>query len=139
VTDIKFIIGNWKMHGSPQTARELAVAVRATPGVEVVLCPPAIFIPEVAAAVAKSEVKVGAQDCHSQAEGAYTGDISAAMLKNAGCDYVIVGHSERRAQHQETNEQVKAKAAAAQAAGLVPVICVGETEGERDAGRAEAV
>lgn len=138
----KFIVGNWKMHGAADTASALAKAVAAfTAGpplpVEIVLCPPAVLIPAAVAAVGGSVVKIGAQDCHTQAEGAFTGDTGAPMLKSAGCEYVIAGHSERRRQHRETSEDVRKKAASAHAAQLIPIVCVGETEEERDSGKAE--
>src|SRR3546814_8084876 len=95
---------------------------------EMVLCPPAPYLIAVADAVAGSPIGVGGQDCHAQAEGAHTGDIAATMLRDVGCSYVIVGHSERRADHGESDAAVRAKAEAARAAGLVPIVCVGETE-----------
>lgn len=133
------IVGNWKMHGTPETARRLAEAVTQAKFQSqsvVVLCPPAVLIAEVAAIARAGAIKVGGQDCHAAAEGAFTGDVSAPMLKAAGCDYVIVGHSERRQQHGETSEDVRQKAAAAIAAGLIPIICIGETDSERAAGKA---
>lgn len=140
----KYIVGNWKMHGDPMKAAALAEAVgRACVGlpahVETVVCPPSILIPDVARQLSGSSVKTGGQDCHSEREGAYTGDISAPMLAAAGCTHVIVGHSERRINHMESDELVNAKADAALTAGLVPIICVGETQEERDGGRAEDV
>lgn len=103
---------------------------------EIVLCPPALFIEQAVQCARGSFLRVGGQDCSPHAEGAYTGEMSATMLKEVGCGYVIVGHSERRQYHGETNETVKAKANAAIAAGLVPVICIGETLAEREAGKA---
>jgi triosephosphate isomerase len=134
----KTIVGNWKMHGTPESARELARAIAACPlpsGVKVVICPPATLF----SVVAFAEVPMGGQDCSAEAEGAFTGDISASMLKEAGCDYVIVGHSERRHYHDETNEDVRNKATQAIAAGLIPIVCIGETAAERDAGNAKKV
>ncbi len=135
-----YIVGNWKMHGNAATARQLAASVaagfKASQHIEVVLCPPAMLMGEVKAVVTGSSLKMGGQDCHGEKEGAYTGDISAAMLKEAGCSYVITGHSERRMFHKETSADVSKKAAQAMAAGLVPIICIGETEAERDAGKA---
>lgn len=139
-----YVIGNWKMHGSMQLAQALsqaaiAAAHAAGAGTQVVLCPPAPYLTVVAAHLAGSPVALGGQDCHAQREGAFTGDVSAAMLKEVGCRYVIVGHSERRQYHGETDEAVRAKAEAALSAGLTPVICVGESLEDRQAGRAEAV
>jgi triosephosphate isomerase len=108
-------------------------------GVEVVLCPPFTLLAEVARHLIGTDIRLGAQDCHHEREGAFTGCISAAMLREAGCSYVITGHSERRRYQQETNAQVQQKARAAQQAGLIPVVCVGETLAEREAGKAEAV
>lgn len=140
----KYVVGNWKMHGDPELAEALAkgvVSFSAGPPlpVNVVLCPPFVLLPKVAQTIGSSAVKLGAQDCHAEKEGAFTGDIAAPMLKNAGCEYVIVGHSERRIHHRETSGDVNKKAAAAIAAGLIPIICIGETRVERDAGQAEAV
>jgi triosephosphate isomerase len=105
----------------------------------VVVCPPATILAAVARQGASSGILAGGQDCHPGASGAHTGDISAGMLADAGAQYVIVGHSERRAAHGETDDLVRAKAEAALGAGLKPIICVGETEAERDSGQAEAV
>ncbi|MSO89519.1 MAG: triose-phosphate isomerase [Rhodospirillaceae bacterium] len=133
------IAGNWKMNGSRREAIALAesVAARVTrepPQCKVLVCPPATLLHEVAVALRGRAVAVGGQDCHAQSRGAFTGDVSAAMIADAGGTYVIVGHSERRTLHGESDETVKAKAEAAHAAGLVAIICVGETEKERDAG-----
>lgn len=132
------IAGNWKMNldaaAAAGLARELAVAVATASAFEMVVCPPAPYLAMVGEAVSGSPVGLGGQDCHAAAAGAHTGDVSAAMLRDVGCDYVIVGHSERRADHGETDAMVRAKAEAARAAGLVPIVCVGETEAERDAG-----
>jgi triosephosphate isomerase len=106
---------------------------------ELAVCPPATLVSHAGAALAGGPVALGAQDCHAKPSGAYTGDISAEMLKDAGCAYVIVGHSERRAMHHETDAEVKAKAEAAHRAGLTAIVCVGETRAERDAGDALAV
>ncbi|WP_374448461.1 triose-phosphate isomerase [Stella sp.] len=139
------IAGNWKMNGLAADAeargRDLAGRTRAgdAPPCDWLVCPPATAIPVVVAAVAGAPVAVGGQDCHAAASGAHTGDIAARMLADAGCGYVIVGHSERRADHGEDDAAIAAKAAAAHAAGLVAIVCVGETEAERDAGRAHAV
>ena len=103
------------------------------------LCPPALLLGAVRDAVGTSAISVGGQDCHTAEQGAHTGDISAPMLADAGCGYVLVGHSERRADHVEDDSLVCAKASAAQSAGLVPVVCIGETLEQRDAGKAVGV
>ncbi len=133
------IAGNWKMNGLRREGIALAesIAARVTrepPQCEVLVCPPATLLQEVAAALRGRAVAVGGQDCHAQPRGAFTGDVSAAMIADAGGTYVIVGHSERRTLHGESDETVKAKAGAAHAAGLVAIVCIGETEKERDAG-----
>ena len=137
----RLIAGNWKMNMLRDDGRALAAAVAAGPSAQcgVVLCPPATLLAEVVAAVSGSPVQVGGQDCHAESSGAHTGDIAAAMLADLGCSHVIVGHSERRQNHGESNQAVQAKAAAALGAGLTPIICIGETEGERDADATEAV
>ena len=106
---------------------------------ELLICPPATLIGLVAEAVAGAPVALGAQDCHHKESGAHTGDVAAAMLADLGCRYVIVGHSERRADHGESSATVRAKAEAAQAAGLAAIVCVGETWAEREAGKTDAV
>ena len=137
----KLIAGNWKMNGLRDDGLALAedVATRfeaASPArYDMLVCPPFTLIPGVVEAVGRSGVTVGGQDCHMQQKGAHTGDTSAAMLKDAGCGYVTVGHSERRTNHGETDATVKAKAEAALAAGLIAIVCIGETLEERDAGR----
>jgi len=131
------IAGNWKMNGGLVSANALATALAARAGTakaDIVLCPPAPLLTAVGAVIAGSAIALGAQDCHANEKGAHTGDISAVLLKDVGCKFVIVGHSERRADHGETDAQVKAKAEAALKAGLIPIVCVGETEGERDRG-----
>jgi len=137
----KLAAGNWKMNGSPAALAELTalVAAHPDPACEMLICPPATLIAQAAWTARGSRLGLGGQDCHASASGAHTGDISAAMLKDAGAGYVILGHSERRADHGETDAQVQAKALAAQAAGLVPIVCVGETEAQRDAGQTLAV
>ena len=138
------IAGNWKMNMNRADSRKLMADLAAyqreagTP-VDMIVFPPAILIDTVKAAQETDDIALGGQDCHASASGAHTGDISAPMLKDAGADYVIVGHSERRADHGETNAQVRAQAEAALAAGLTPIICVGESEAERRAGQARAV
>ena len=136
------IAGNWKMNGLASDGTALALALRqrldaaGEPGADVVVCPPATLIREIAGIARGSRLAVGAQDCHIREKGAFTGDVSAVMLADAGCRYVIVGHSERRAGHGEGDALVRAKAEAAHRAGLTAIVCVGETEAERDAGRA---
>ena len=140
MSDIPYIVGNWKMNGSRAMlaeARAIARAAGRFPGVQVALAPPFTLI--AAMREEAQDIGVGGQDCHAAASGAFTGDVSAAMLADAGADFAIVGHSERRAMHGEGNGDVQAKAQAALAAGLGVILCVGETEGERDSGKAEAV
>lgn len=138
------IAGNWKMNGVRASLDELTALADIlitgdAPRALVVVCPPATILAAVARQGASSGILAGGQDCHPGASGAHTGDISAGMLADAGAQYVIVGHSERRAAHGETDDLVRAKAEAALGAGLKPIICVGETEAERDSGQAEAV
>lgn len=136
------IAGNWKMHGLAADGLALARAVAAGGaglGAELLVCPPATLVAAVAAAMQGGPVAVGGQDCHAAAKGAHTGDIAAPMLADAGARFVILGHSERRANHAESDATVRAKAEAAFAAGLTPVVCVGEPEADRLAGRAEDV
>ncbi len=132
------VIGNWKMHGSQATARTLAAVIAARagefPGVEIGVCPPFVMLPAVATVLAESSVGYGAQTVSEYPEGAYTGEISAAMLVELGCRYVLVGHSERRQWFAESPHQITAKLAQARAAGLWPVLCVGETLAERQSG-----
>ena len=137
----KLAAGNWKMNGTAASLAEVQalIAAHPAPGCEMLLCPPATLIAQANWAARGSVLALGGQDCHAKASGAHTGDISAAMLKDAGAAYVILGHSERRADHGETDALVHAKAEAAVAAGLVPVVCVGETEAQRDAGETLAV
>jgi len=135
------VVGNWKMHGSrPANAELLAGVLAARPfTTDVAVCVPYVFLNETAATLAGSDVRWGAQDVSAHAQGAYTGEISAAMLAECGCRYAIVGHSERRAYHAESDELVATKAQAALAKGVTPIVCVGETLAEREAGRTEAV
>lgn len=136
----KIIAGNWKMNTTRAEARALSarVAAHVSPS-RVLLCPPAVWLSDVVQAVDKSNVFVGGQDCHAEAAGAHTGDVSAAMLAEVGCRYVILGHSERRAEHGETDALVAAKAARAHATGLTPIICVGESLTQREQGLAMEV
>jgi len=138
----KLIAGNWKMHGGLAMAPELARSVAAGAAgltAELLVCPAFPHLALVAEALSGSPVALGAQDCHAAAEGAHTGDVAAAMLAELGCRYVLLGHSERRADHAEEDALIRCKAEAAMAARLRPIVCVGETEAERDAGRAEGV
>ncbi|MRX50331.1 triose-phosphate isomerase [Paracoccus sp. S-4012] len=128
----KLAAGNWKMNGTTASLAEVD-ALTAPEGCGVLICPPATLIAAMAAQV-QGGVMVGGQDCHAKASGAHTGDISAAQLKDAGASHVILGHSERRADHGETDAQVAAKAGAAHGMGLTAIICVGETDAQRDAG-----
>ena len=133
------IAGNWKMNGIRASLREVAAMRKGARGAELAVFPPATLLLEAAAILAGSEVALGAQDCHPEPAGPFTGDLSAPMLKDVGCTYVILGHSERRAGHWESDAMVKAKAEAAQRAGLTPIVCVGETRAQRAAGEAVAV
>ncbi|MEM0943351.1 MAG: triose-phosphate isomerase [Pseudomonadota bacterium] len=139
----KLAAGNWKMNGLNESFGELVALMRATaatpPACDVLLCPPATLLAGMAELSRDHAISIGGQDCHAAPSGAHTGDISAEMLADAGATHVIVGHSERRADHGESDEIVRAKAEAAWRAGLVAIICVGETEAERDAGEAAAV
>ena len=139
----RLIAGNWKMNGLAAEARPLAEGVaQALSGelaAEIALCPPFTALHIVRAALSGTAIALGAQDCHDKPSGAFTGSISAAMLKDAGCRYVIVGHSERRHGLGETDALVNAKVTAAWGAGLVPILCLGETAAERDAGKTLAV
>jgi triosephosphate isomerase (TIM) len=133
------LAGNWKMTGLLASVGELKAVIGgapAVPKVELMVCPPTTLIARFADAARGSPVLIGAQDCHALPSGAYTGDISAEMLKDAGAVAVIVGHSERRHYHGETDADVRAKALAAQRAGIVAIVCVGESRTEREAGRA---
>jgi len=132
----KLAAGNWKMNGLRADLDELHALIASHPEPEcgVLICPPATLLAAMAEIAQGSRVLLGGQDCHTDTSGAHTGDISALMLADAGARHVILGHSERRADHGESSELVRAKAGAAHAAGLIAIICVGETEAERDAG-----
>ena len=138
----KLIAGNWKMNGLRDFGEDLAndllarLEKQAELACDILICPPAPLLGPLSRLLAGKVIGLGGQDCHWETSGAHTGDISAAMLKDSGCSHVIVGHSERRADHGESSAVVKSKALAAQAAGLVPIVCVGETLAERDAGQA---
>jgi triosephosphate isomerase len=133
------IAGNWKMNGLKASANELAAIGQGAEKVwrkaDLLICPPATLLFTSAAIVIGSKVAIGAQDCHPAASGAHTGDISAEMLADAGATAIIVGHSERRADHHETDALVRSKGRGGVACGLVAIVCVGETQAERDAGK----
>jgi triosephosphate isomerase len=138
------IAGNWKMNGTTASLAELTgvcsgLAENGSAGFDAMLCVPATLVSRAADAASGSPLAVGGEDCHAKESGAHTGDISAEMLKDAGATAVIVGHSERRMDHAETDAEVASKAAAAWRAGLTAIICVGETRQEREAGDAESV
>ncbi|MBK5925852.1 triose-phosphate isomerase [Rhodobaculum claviforme] len=137
----KLAAGNWKMHGLAADLAEAEALSKAHPAprCEVLICPPATLLARLADTLSGGTVAVGGQDCHTAAKGAHTGDVSAVMLADAGATHVIVGHSERRADHAETDAAIAAKAASAHAAGLTAIICLGETEAQRDAGETLAV
>jgi len=137
------VAGNWKMNGSRESNRALLSALKGSlgdlQGADVAVCPPAVYLPEVAEALAGSQVAVGGQDCSDQQAGAFTGELAGSMLAEVGCRYVIVGHSERRERQNEDSAWVAAKFVAAQAAGLTPILCVGEQKDDRESGRTESV
>jgi triosephosphate isomerase len=138
------VAGNWKMNGLTASAGELekiiaGVDTGGLPKADFLVCPPATLVANFAARARGSRVAIGGQDCHAEPAGAFTGDISAEMLKDAGATAVIVGHSERRQNHHETDAMVRAKALAARRAGLTAIVCVGETCAERDGGKARDV
>ncbi len=138
---IPLVAGNWKMNGLGVSEGELTKIVNGASGLkaDVMVCPPATLIADFAAAARGSKVAIGGQDCHAAPSGAHTGDIAAEMLKDAGAVAVIVGHSERRTDHHETDTQVRAKASAAHRAGLIAIVCVGEQRAEREGGQTLAV
>jgi triosephosphate isomerase len=141
------VAANWKMNGLAASEAELVRIIAGSAPLtgksglltDLMVCPPATLIARFAAAARGSAVTIGGQDCHAEPSGAHTGDISAEMLKDAGAVAVIVGHSERRTDHHETDAQVRAKTAAAQRAGLTAIVCVGEQRAEREAGKARDV
>ncbi|MBV8166603.1 MAG: triose-phosphate isomerase [Alphaproteobacteria bacterium] len=142
--DRKLIAGNWKMNGRRAEAVAFAGALKRHLGAEpppcdMLICPPATLIAALSAALGDAPVALGGQDCHAQPKGAHTGDIAAAMLADLGCTSVIVGHSERRAAHAESDAAVAAKAEAARAAGLIPIVCLGESAEQRQRGETLAV
>ena len=130
----KFVAGNWKMNGLRAGLNEVEAMIKGAPdGVEMAICPPATLIAQTAALTAGTPLRTGGQNCHAANSGAYTGDISADMLLDAGADCVILGHSERRDGYDESSEDVRAKAKTAIEAGLTTIICLGESEAQRDA------
>jgi len=131
----KLAAGNWKMNGDSATLAELDALARShpDPSAEIVICPPTTLISRAAERTATTPIAIGGQDCHASLSGAHTGDTSALMLSDAGARYVIVGHSERRQDHSENNEIVRAKAGAAMETGLTTIICMGESLTQRDA------
>ncbi len=137
----KLAAGNWKMNGSRGALAEVdaLLAAHRDPTVDILICPPATHLAWMRDRIGQATLLTGGQDCHAAASGAHTGDIAAAMLADVGATHVILGHSERRADHGETDADVAAKVGAAWDAGLVAIVCVGETGAERDAGRTLAV
>src|SRR4051794_1689333 len=141
----KLIAGNWKMNGLLEGGRALADELRrrldgaGTVPLDLAVFPPATLVLPIAELLRGSAIAVGSQDCHPKEKGAHTGDVSAAMLADAGASHVIIGHSERRQDHGETDALVATKAAAAHAVGLIAIVCVGETRQQREAGKAGAV
>lgn len=136
------VAGNWKMNGSSDSVKELIKGIKAGVGeanAEVVVCPPFVYIPAVAEAIAGTAIKLGAQNMCDQDAGAYTGEVSGPMLKDVGCEYVIIGHSERRAMYGETDEVTAVKYSAVLKNGLKPIFCIGETLEEREQGITEQV
>ncbi len=137
----KLVAGNWKMHGSRASAKALLDAVAAAPPMacEIAVFPPFPYLAELIWQQKNSGIAFGAQDVSAHAQGAYTGEVAAAMIKDIGATHALVGHSERRQYHAESNESVAEKFAQAQAAGLIPVLCVGETLAQRDADQTQPV
>lgn len=135
-TPQKIAAGNWKMNGLSAQIQEVQTlsTTHPSPGVQILLCPPATLLASMKASLGATAIRLGGQDCHAAPKGAHTGDLSADMLADAGASDVILGHSERRSDHGESSDLVRAKCEAAWAAGLRAIICVGETEAERDAG-----
>jgi triosephosphate isomerase len=137
------VAGNWKMHGLRASAAELRAIIGGAAAVagraDLLICPPATLIASFAEAARGTPVAIGGQDCHAEPQGAFTGDIAAEMLADAGATTVIVGHSERRIYHHESDAEVRAKALAARRAGLTAIVCVGETREQREAGETTAV
>lgn len=137
----KLAAGNWKMNGTAADLTEVQAVINAhpAPGCDLLICPPATLLHRMSVLAEDHPLATGGQDCHAEAKGAHTGDISAAMIRDAGGLYVITGHSERRADHGESDAMVRAKTQAAHAAGLIGVVCIGETLTQREAGETLAV
>lgn len=141
----KLVVGNWKMHGSRAANAELLQGLLAAdlsktaPAADVAVCVPFVYVADVAAALAGSAITLGSQDVSSHQQGAFTGEVAGAMIREFGAKYAIVGHSERRSYHAESNQLVADKAKAALAEGLIPIVCVGETLAEREANQTESV
>ena len=137
------VAANWKMHGQRLSNAALLEALKAglenDPGIEVLVCPPAVYLDQVKGLLEGSQISLGAQNVHSEDKGAFTGELSAAMLAEAGCTHVIIGHSERRELFGESDAFIAEKFSAAQAGGLVPILCIGETQQQREAGETETV
>ncbi len=131
----KLAAGNWKMNGTSASLDELTalMATHPDPQVDILICPPATLVTSAVVTAADHALQIGGQDCHRNESGAHTGDISAAMLRDAGASYVLTGHSERRTDHNESDEEIRNKTKAAHAAGLIAVVCIGETLKEREA------
>ena len=136
-----FVVGNWKMNGSRESARPLVAGVcegaRELPEVDVGLCPPFVYVTDAGAVIGDAPVRLGGQTCAGVGHGAFTGEVSASMLADVGCSFVLVGHSERRSLYGEDDAEIAEKAGLALAAGLSPVVCVGETLAEREAEQTE--
>lgn len=135
----KLVAGNWKMNGRREDAARWVAGMQAVPGADILVCPPHTLLVEFARLLTGTGIAVGGQDCATTDSGAHTGDVSAAMLGDSGATAVILGHSERRTDHHETDALVLAKVIAAMTEGLLPIVCVGETGAERDAGHAHDV
>ena len=137
------VVGNWKMHGArAENARlieELGAHYPSNPAADCVVCPPLVYLQEIGRLLRDTPIRLGAQDVCADTQGAFTGEVSAAMLKDVGCEYTIVGHSERRLLYRESDQLVARKFAAAHSKGLIPILCVGEQLSERDAGRTAEV
>ena len=138
-----FVAGNWKMNGSREHVKtflsEVCAAARELPAVDVGVCPPFVYATDAAAVIGDAPVRLGGQDCARVEQGAFTGEVSANMLADVRCSFVLVGHSERRTLYGESDSEVASKAELGLAAGLAPVVCVGEALEEREAGRTESV
>jgi len=135
------VAANWKMHGQRQSNADLLDALttglKESPEVEVLVCPPSVYLDQVSTRLENSKIMLGAQNVHSQESGAFTGELSAPMLRDVGCEFVIIGHSERRELFGESDSFIAEKFSAVQEAGLVPILCIGETQQQREAGETE--